>query len=63
MSKLISVYGSSGFIGTKYCSLFDSIKINREDNTPKSDEIIYFISTTHNYNIFTDPYKDNKQHN
>lgn len=58
MNKLISVYGSSGFIGTKYCSLFDSIKINREDNTSKSDEIIYFISTTHNYNIFTDPYKD-----
>lgn len=56
MSKNISVYGGTGFIGSKFCSLFESdvIKIDREDNASKSNDILYFISTIDNYNVHTD---------
>jgi nucleoside-diphosphate-sugar epimerase len=35
-----------------------SIPISRSENAPQSKDILYFISTTHNYNIFTEPHKD-----
>ena len=56
---MISVYGGRGFVGSRYCELFpDTVVIPREQDTPASSEVLYFISTTHNYNIFTDPHKD-----
>ncbi len=59
MRNLVSVYGSSGFIGSRFCSMYtDSLRIPKEQNTPQSDNILYFISTVHNYNIFTEPHKD-----
>lgn len=59
MSNLISVYGSTGFIGSRYCEMFPyTIPIPREQNDPLSNEVLCFISTTHNYNIFTEPHKD-----
>jgi nucleoside-diphosphate-sugar epimerase len=56
----ISVFGSSGFIGSAFCESFseNTIKIDRESNIPKSQDILYFISTVDNYNIYTDPYVD-----
>ena len=52
MNKL-STYGSTGFIGSKYCNLFtDTISVPREQNEPKNNNILYFISTTHNYHVF-----------
>jgi nucleoside-diphosphate-sugar epimerase len=50
---MISVYGGSGFIGGEFCKIFSSdvIKIEREERKPESDEILYFISTTSNYNV------------
>lgn len=56
----ISVFGGTGFVGSKYCELSDSecIKIERESREPVSDDIVYFISTTSNYNIFDDVHKD-----
>jgi len=53
--NLISVFGSTGFIGSRYCYLYPDkiIKINREDRIPKSKNILYFISTVDNYNIHT----------
>jgi len=54
-----SVYGSTGFIGSRFCSLYpDSIQIPKHQNEPESNNILYFISTVHNYNIFTEPHKD-----
>jgi nucleoside-diphosphate-sugar epimerase len=35
-----------------------SIPISRSENAPQSKDVLYFISTTHNYNIFTEPHKD-----
>jgi nucleoside-diphosphate-sugar epimerase len=58
-APVISVYGSSGFIGSRFCSIYpDSYRIPKEQNAPESDTILYFISTVHNYNIFTEPHKD-----
>jgi nucleoside-diphosphate-sugar epimerase len=54
-----SIYGSSGFIGSRFCEMFSNyIKIPRENSEPQSEHCLYFISTTHNYNIFDKPYED-----
>lgn len=60
MSNKISVYGGTGFIGGRFCELYDdiAIKINRDDNASKSNNILYFISTVDNYNIHNDLKKD-----
>jgi len=49
----ISVYGGTGFIGSTFCRLFaDEVTlIERDARAPKSEEILYLISTTSNYNI------------
>lgn len=57
---MISIYGSSGFVGGRYLKMYSdgSIPIERNTDTPQSKDILYFISTTDNYNIFTEPHKD-----
>lgn len=56
---MISVFGSTGFVGSRFCNLYeDTIRIPREDRQPQSEEVLYLISTTTNYNIFSDPYLD-----
>jgi len=59
---MISVYGSSGFIGSRFCNLyFDSvIKIPRDQRAPESKNVLYLISTTDNYSVFSDPTIDVK---
>ena len=56
----ISVFGSTGFVGSEYCSMYRNrcIEIDRSDNVPKSKDILYFISTIDNYNVYDDPYLD-----
>jgi nucleoside-diphosphate-sugar epimerase len=58
--NMITIFGSSGFIGSKYISLYSdkSIPVSRDDNSPKSSNILYFISTVDNYNVHSDPYLD-----
>lgn len=52
----ISVYGSTGFIGKTFCTMFSDniIPIPRDERKPKSDNILYLISTTSNYNVLED---------
>ena len=52
---MISVFGSTGFIGTKFCEMYRSevLKISRDSIECKSSDILYLISTTDNYNVFT----------
>lgn len=54
----ISVFGSTGFIGSHFCSMYpdEVYKIPREQRHPhpESVEILYLISTTDNYNVFSD---------
>lgn len=54
MNSKISVYGGTGFIGSSFCNLFSEqvIKIHRNNREPQSKNILYFISTTTNYNVF-----------
>ena len=57
---MISLYGSTGFIGSIYLSLYPDqvVVIPRDQRIPDTDEALYFISTTDNYNIFSDPFLD-----
>lgn len=57
---MISIYGSTGFIGGRYSQMYSNavVPVERDQNAPHSKDVLYFISTTHNYNIFTEPYKD-----
>lgn len=57
---MISVYGSSGFIGSRFCEMYpkDVIRMPRDKRSPESDELLYFISTTHNYNVYDNPQLD-----
>ena len=49
----LSIYGSTGFIGSNFKDIYPShISIKREDRKPLSKDILYFISTVDNYNIF-----------
>jgi len=49
----ISVFGGTGFIGGSFCRLYpeEIIRIPRDERVPESNDILYFISTTSNYNI------------
>lgn len=60
MTSDISVYGGTGFIGGNFCRMYadETSLISREDRTPKSKQILYFISTIHNYNVFDNPFLD-----
>lgn len=59
MNSRISVFGSTGFIGNRYCELYPNvIKINKLSPIPQSKEVLYLISTVDNYNVFTDPFVD-----
>ena len=57
---MISVYGSTGFIGSCYCNIYsdNTVTIDREQRRPKSKDILYLISTVDNYNIFNKPVLD-----
>lgn len=49
----VSLFGSSGFIGSRFFELFysDTIKIDRNEYKSKTNNILYLISTVDNYNI------------
>lgn len=53
----INVFGR-GFIGGEFCERYDVIANERDDYYPKTNKILYFISTVDNYNIHTDPHLD-----
>jgi len=52
----ISVYGSTGFIGSRFIDLYpdETIKIDRNQSISETNNILYLISTVDNYNIHTD---------
>ena len=59
MDKTLSVFGSSGFIGSRFISKYPSYEIARDSNSPIEDtDILYLISTTHNYHVFDKPFLD-----
>ena len=60
MSDKISVYGGTGFVGGIFCQTYpeETIVIPREERKPQSNNILYFLSTTSNYNVFQDLHVD-----
>lgn len=56
----ISVFGSSGFIGSQFCKIYsdDVIKINRNDYVSTTNNILYLISTVDNYNVHSNLHVD-----
>jgi nucleoside-diphosphate-sugar epimerase len=60
MPDKISVYGGTGFVGSVFSRLYadEVIVIPREERKPQSENIVYFLSTTSNYNVFENLHLD-----
>lgn len=63
----LTVYGHSGFVGSAFVNRYresDDLwlppRYSRRPNPYKKSDMLYLISTTHNYNVFTDPTLDVK---
>lgn len=56
----ISVFGSTGFIGSRFCEMFPDnvIRIPRDNIFAPTAEVLWFISTTDNYHVFSNPQLD-----
>ena len=56
----ISVFGSTGFIGSRFCEMFPDnvIPIPRDNIFAPTSEVLWFISTTDNYHVFDNPQLD-----
>lgn len=56
----ISVFGASGFIGGRFCEMNKDIveEIERNCYIPKTNNILFLISTNHNYNVYNDIFLD-----
>lgn len=55
---MVNLFGGGGFIGSHYAKSYECIVNERNDLIPKSESILYMISTTDNYNVLTNPYID-----
>jgi len=54
----VNVFGGSGFVGSEYAAKYPCV-LNRRDNYwPCTSNLLYFISTVDNYNVFKDVHKD-----
>lgn len=60
MTEKISVFGGTGFIGNTFCRLYpeETIIIPRKSRNFDTKEVLYFISTTTNQNVFKDLHID-----
>lgn len=60
MLKNVSIYGSTGFIGSTFAKYYTGgiDKVKRENPNPTFSDILYCIGTTDNYNIFSSPTLD-----
>jgi len=54
----VNVFGGSGFIGSEYAAKYPCVLNARDDYYPCTRNILYFISTIDNYNVFKDVHKD-----
>ena len=56
----ISVFGSTGFIGSRFCELNSEnvVRVERNNYEPQSKNILYMISTVDNYNVHSNLHVD-----
>jgi nucleoside-diphosphate-sugar epimerase len=55
---MVTLFGGTGFIGSHFNKKFASIIVDKNDYVPKTDTVLYLISTGDNYNIYTNPHLD-----
>jgi nucleoside-diphosphate-sugar epimerase len=57
---ILNVFGGYGFVGSEFCETTKQgwIKNSRDNYEVRSADCVYFISTTHNYNILVDSFVD-----
>lgn len=56
---MINIFGGTGFIGSRFCELYPTtIKNEKIDYQPQTNNILYAISTVDNYNIHNDLFLD-----
>ena len=49
---ILSLYGGSGFVGGNFKKLYSNyVEMQRDERKPKTNQILYFISTVDNYNV------------
>ena len=58
----LSIFGATGFIGSNFCkfSKYKTVTVSRNQIESATPNLVYFIGTTDNYNIFTNPTIDVK---
>src|ERR1035441_8389108 len=51
LNNKLSIFGSSGFIGSRFCELYPDLvsRVERQNNHPQYNNVLYLISTTDNY--------------
>ena len=54
----MTVFGSTGYIGNYFISKNNCLVVDRKDRIPKSQDVLYLISTVDNYNIFSNIHLD-----
>jgi len=56
----IDLFGGTGFVGGNFKRLYNETTHvhDREDNMPVHENVLYMISTTHNYHVFDNVHKD-----
>lgn len=54
---MVNLFGL-GFVGGEYAKRFPVVVNLRDNFEPQSNNILYFISTIHNYHVFTNPFLD-----
>lgn len=58
-SEIVNIFGGNGFIGSRFCELYpETIRNDRDDYVPKTNNILYGISTVDNYNIHSNLFLD-----
>jgi nucleoside-diphosphate-sugar epimerase len=60
MERLINVFGGRGFVGSKFAESRNVIVNERDDYVVNENatDVVYFISTIHNYHVHDNPYLD-----
>jgi len=58
LKSLLNVFGGTGFVGSNFAKSVTCVLNGRDNYFPKTNNIVYFISTVDNYNVLHNPFID-----
>lgn len=58
ISEIVSVFGSSGFVGSEAVKKLRHIRMERGELVPATNNILWLVSTVDNYNVYSSPTLD-----